>query len=30
MAEERPVVRLALDDDFVRKSEAERRSFVED
>ena len=25
-----PVVRLALDDDFVRKSEAERRSFVED
>ena len=26
----RPVVRLALDDDFVRKSEAERRSFVED
>ena len=30
MSEERPVVRLALDDDFVRKSEAERRSFVED
>ena len=26
MSEERPVVRLALDDDFVRKSEAERRS----
>ncbi|MCH1985263.1 hypothetical protein L7Q78_09160 [Achromobacter xylosoxidans] len=30
MSEERPVIRLALDDDFVRKSEAERRSFVED
>lgn len=30
MREERPVLRLALDDDFVRKSEVERRSFVED
>jgi phage FluMu gp28-like protein len=30
MREQRPVLRLALDDDFVRRSEEERRSYVQD